>query len=88
MEIMIGILCLLIGMVIGSLFCIALIKWAFEYEKKLFELIVADETHDPVVYTNNVTVPDSLFEAGILNRMHTNVEGDTINESKCEYEET
>lgn len=66
MEIMIGILCLLVGMIIGSIFCIALIKWAFEYEKKLFELIVADETHDPVVYTpdrviNNV-YSDKIFD--------------------------
>lgn len=66
MEIMIGVLCLLVGMIIGSLFCIALIKWAFEYEKKLFELIVADETHDPVVYTpdrviNNV-YSDKIFD--------------------------
>lgn len=88
MEIVINIMCFLVGMVIGSIFCIVLIKWAFEYEKKLFELIVADETHDPVVYTNNVTIPDRLFDASTINHLHTDLEGDTADESKCEYEET
>lgn len=88
MEIAINIICLLAGMIIGSVFCILLIKWAFEYEKKLFELIVADETHDPVVYTNHVAMPDNLFSANIVNHTHTDMEGDIIDESKCEHEET
>lgn len=66
MDTMIGVVCLLAGMITGSIFCICLIKWAFEYEKKLFELIVTDEMHDPVVYTphgvvNNVYT-DHMFD--------------------------
>lgn len=77
MEIMFNILCLLVGMIIGSIFCIVLIKWAFEYEKKLFELMVADETHDPVVYNTNITTPDRWLNANV------NSEGDDADESAC-----
>lgn len=82
MEIMISILCLLVGMIVGSIFCIALIKWAFEYEKKLFELIVADETHDPVVYAPDQVVhnvyADTIFDK------NSETEGDVIDESQQE----
>lgn len=75
MEIIIGVLCLLSGMIVGSIFCIMLIKWAFEYEKKLFELIVTDETHDPVVYPAN--------EMPVLNTIINN-KGVDYNESERE----
>ena len=82
MEIMIGVVCLLAGMIIGSIFCICLVKWAFEYEKKLFELIVTDETHDPVVYTPDRVV-NNMYMDKIFDK-NTDAQGVIIDEIQHE----